>query len=110
MGATSVCVDAIGGMAGVTDAGGGNTSNHQWGYRTTSGGFVNYIQGETSTSFAIDGASFPGPGTYYLVCGTIPECGEIGVSNEIAVAVTTDAIGAPAVNAAVAINLIHSLC
>jgi len=86
-GATAVCSTSTAGTATVTDEGGG-VRTHQWGFRTVSGSpFITPIA-QTGTSYTIDGASFPGAGTYFLVCGTTPECGTLQVSNEIAVTVT----------------------
>jgi len=85
-GPTSVCTTCTAGTATVTDAGGGAVT-HQWGYRTVSNGAVTPIAGETGATYVIAGAHFPGPGTYYLVETTTPECGPVLVSNEITVVV-----------------------
>jgi len=87
-GNTTVCPTCTGGTASVTDTGGG-PATHQWGFRTTSGGAVTNIPGETGTSYLIDGNDFPGVGTYFLVETTTSTagCGTPLVSNEVTITV-----------------------
>ena len=88
-GPTTVCPTCMGGTATVTDTGGG-PATHQWGFRTTSGGAVTNIPGETGTSYVIDGNDFPGVGTYFLVETTTSSagCGAPLVSNEVQITVS----------------------
>jgi len=88
-GPTTVCPTCMGGTATVTDTGGG-PATHQWGFRTTSGGAVTNIPGETGTSYVIDGNDFPGVGTYFLVETTTSTagCGAPLVSNEVQITVS----------------------
>jgi Galactose oxidase, central domain/Immunoglobulin domain/PQQ-like domain/Kelch motif len=89
-GSTSVC-QATGCTAGtVTESHtGGGTLAHQWGFRTLSGGPISDIPGATSASYLITGTDFPGPGTYFLVVRTVPQCGPATVSNEVPITVTS---------------------
>ena len=88
-GSTTVCPTCTGGTASVTDTGGG-PATHQWGFRTTPGGAITNIGGQTGASYLIDGADFPGPGSYLLVERTTStsSCGAPLVSNEVPVTVT----------------------
>jgi subtilisin family serine protease len=88
VGNTTVCPTCTGGTATVTDTGGG-PATHQWGFRTTSGGAVTNIPGETATTYLIDGNDFPGVGTFFLVETTTSTagCGTPLVSNEVAITV-----------------------
>jgi len=89
-GVSSVCVDCIGGTAKAVELGGGTIVSRQWGYRTTSGGPITTIAGETSDSYALKGASFPGPGSYYVVVTSQPTCGPPTTSSEWPVTVIAD--------------------
>jgi subtilisin family serine protease len=88
VGNTTVCPTCTGGTATVTDTGGG-PATHQWGFRTTSGGAITNISGETATSYVIDGNDFPGVGNYFLVEVTTSTagCGTPLVSNEVGITV-----------------------
>ena len=87
-GVSTVCVDCIGGTLKATDIGGGPPLSRQWGYRTTSGtGTPVSLPGETGETYTLKGASFPGPGTYWVVVTTTPSCGGVTVSSEQAVTV-----------------------
>jgi len=109
MGSTTVCTMATGGVATVTDVG-GTTTTHQWGYRSSPGSpFPAMISGETGTTYTIDGADFPGAGTYYVICVTFPACGSFLISNEITVTVTADSM-APVVTAPAAATTTQTLC
>ena len=92
-GSTSVCPTCTGGTATVTDTGGG-PATHQWGFRTTSGGAITNIPGQTGISYVINGADFPGAGSYLLVERTTStaSCGAPLVSNEVPVTVTPVAL------------------
>lgn len=87
-GSTTLCNTPTGGTATAVNTGGG-TSTHQWGYRTTSGGAITDISGQTGTSYVITASHFPGGGTYYLVDRSTPYCGSVTTSNEIAVTIST---------------------
>ncbi|HSF38945.1 MAG TPA: S8 family serine peptidase [Thermoanaerobaculia bacterium] len=87
-GSTTIGSPCLGGTATVTDTGGG-TASHQWGYRTTSGGTITNLSGETGTSYVLNCASFPAAGSYLLVQRTTPGCGSTLISNEIPVTVTS---------------------
>ena len=87
-GSTTIGSPCLGGTATVTATGGG-TSSHQWGYRTTSGGAITNIAGQTGTSYVLNCASFPAAGSYFLVQRTTPGCGGTLISNEIPVTVTS---------------------
>ena len=89
-GYSTVCVDCIGGTIKPTDVGGGPAASRQWGYRTVSGGAVTDMPGETGETYVLKGASFPGPGTYFVVVRTTPTCGTADtVSAELAVTVVS---------------------
>jgi subtilisin family serine protease len=93
-GSTTIGSPCLGGTATVTDTGGG-TNAHQWGYRTTSGGAITNISGQTGTSYVLNCASFPAVGNYFLVERTTPGCGPTLISNEIPVTVTSVAAPPP---------------
>ncbi len=83
LGASTVCVDCIGGSAQAIETGGGIPVSRQWGYRTVSLGAITPIPGENGEFYILKGASFPGPGTYYVVVTTTPAaCGPALVSTE----------------------------
>jgi outer membrane protein assembly factor BamB len=86
-GLDTVCVDCIGGTVKPLDLGGGPALSRQWGFRTVSGGAITGMPGETGETYVLKGASFPGPGTYYVVVTTTPTCGSARVSTEQAVTV-----------------------
>jgi len=88
VGPTTVCETCTAGTATVTDTGGG-PATHQWGFRTTSGGAITNIPGQTGTSYVINGADFPGVGNYFLVevSTSTSNCGTPLVSNEVPVTV-----------------------
>jgi subtilisin family serine protease len=85
IGGASPC---LGGTASVTDTGGG-TATHQWGYRTTPGGSITSLPGQTGTTYQLNCANFPVIGTFYLVETTTPQCGSPMVSNETMVTVNS---------------------
>ncbi|MFN7960123.1 MAG: S8 family serine peptidase [Thermoanaerobaculia bacterium] len=87
-GSTTIGSPCLGGTATVTDTGGG-TANHQWGYRTVSGGAVTDLAGKTGGTYQLNCADFPAVGSYFLVERTTPGCGSTLVSNEVAVSVTS---------------------
>jgi serine protease AprX len=89
VGSTIFCANCTGGTASVTDAGGG-PATHQWGFRTSSGGAMTNIPGQTGTSYLLNGADFPGAGNYFLVERTTStaNCGAPLVSNEVPITVT----------------------
>lgn len=93
-GSTTIGSPCLGGTATVTNTGGG-TATHQWGYRTTSGGAVTNISGQTGTSYVLNCADFPATGNYFLVERTTPGCGSTMISNEIPVTVTAVAPPTP---------------
>jgi serine protease AprX len=88
VGPTTVCPTCAAGTATATDAGGGDAT-HQWGFRTTSGGPITSIPGQTATSYVIHGAHFPGMGHYFLVEVTTSAsvAGTSVVSNEVPITV-----------------------
>ena len=87
-GLDTVCLNCIGGTIKPLDLGGGPAVSRQWGYRTTSGvGLPVPIPGETGGTYVLKGASFPGPGTYYVVVTTTPSCGATRDSTEQVVTV-----------------------
>lgn len=86
-GSTTIGSPCLGGTATATDTGGGTVS-HQWGYRTTSGGAITDISGQTGSSYVLNCASFPATGNYFLVERATPGCGSTLISNEIPVTVT----------------------
>jgi N-acetylneuraminic acid mutarotase len=91
-GSSSVCTTCVGGTATESHTDGGPVT-HQWGYRTTSGGPITDIPGQTGPSYVLNGSDFPGPGSYFLVVRTTPLCGPTLISNEIGVTVTLSAPG-----------------
>jgi len=70
----------------------GGTPSYQWGKRSTSGGAITGLSGETSSTYTPDG-SVLGVGTWYIVCTVTPECGSVTTSNEVTVNVTTAIMG-----------------
>ncbi|HYH45500.1 MAG TPA: S8 family serine peptidase, partial [Thermoanaerobaculia bacterium] len=93
-GSTTIGTPCTGGTATVTTTGGGSAS-HQWGYRTTSGGAITNISGQTGTSYVLNCAHFPATGNYFLVARTTPGCGPILTSNEVPVTVTAVSVPPP---------------
>jgi WD40 repeat protein len=89
LGAATVCVNCIGGSATAIENGGGTVVSRQWGYRTISGsGAITAMAGETGEVYVLKGASFAGPGTYYVVVTSTSACGPTQqVSNEWTVTV-----------------------
>jgi len=87
-GSRTVCQSTAGGTVTATDFG-GCANTHQWGFRTTSGGAITAIAGETGTTYSIDGADFPGVGTFYLVETTTPSFGSPVTSNELTITVVS---------------------
>jgi subtilisin family serine protease len=87
VGSTSIGTPCQGGTATVTDTGGG-VNAHQWGFRTTPGGSITDIPGQTGTSYVLTCTDFPAPGVYYVVARTTPQCGPALVSNETMVSVS----------------------
>ncbi len=87
---STVCATCVGGTISESHTGGGVVT-HEWGYRTVSTtGPITWIPGQTGSTYDIDGADFPGPGTYYVVARTTPTCGVPLVSStEITVTVTS---------------------
>jgi hypothetical protein len=82
-GASMVCVDCIGGSAKAVEQGGGAIVSRQWSYRLISGsGGLTPLAGETGDTYVLKGASFPGPGTYYVVVTSTPTCGPATLSSE----------------------------
>ncbi len=84
---TSVCTSCTGLTVTETHSAGGPVT-YQWGYRTVSLGTVIDLPGRTSSTYQINGADFPGVGSYLLVVRTTPVCGLPQVSNEIDLSVT----------------------
>ena len=79
---TTFCSRCTGGTATVTDTGGG-PATHQWGYRTTTGGAITSIAGQSGATYLLNGADFPTAGSYFLVETTTPTCGPTITSNEV---------------------------
>ena len=100
---TTVCTLCTGGSVGVTDVGGAPVT-HQWGYRSTSGGPITPIAGETADSYLLDGADFPGTGSFFLVETTTPACGPVLTSNEVPVAVVAPAASADLVHGSIRVE------
>jgi sugar lactone lactonase YvrE len=86
----AVCASGTNGTATVSVTG-GTTHAYQWGYRTTPGGAITSLGGETSATYTIDGTDFGGTGTRYLVVTVTPGCGVPTVSNELTLEVTPPA-------------------
>jgi sugar lactone lactonase YvrE len=87
----AVCESGSYGTASVSVAG-GNDVTYQWGYRTTSGGRITPIAGETSPTYAIEETDLGGgTGTRYLVVTVTPECGVQTVSNQLPIELTSPA-------------------
>jgi FG-GAP-like repeat/PQQ-like domain len=87
-GATTLCVDCLGGTATETETGGGPVVGRAWGFRTASEGPVTPIPGQTGSTYVLNGLDFPGPGSYLLVETTTPTCGAPVVSNEVPVTIS----------------------
>jgi subtilisin family serine protease len=83
-GDTTICPGCQGATFNVNTTGGGPCS-HQWGYRLVPGGPVTALPGRTGASYLLDGNDFPGPGTYYVVAESTPQCGSPKISNEVEV-------------------------
>jgi len=106
-GSSEACPNSTGGIATVSDTGGGLTS-HQWGYRTTSTtGMILPLSGQIAAMYTINGSDFPAAGTYFLVCTTTPECGGAITSNEATVTVD---VTPPGVTPPSALTTTQSLC
>jgi hypothetical protein len=88
-GAAAVCPGGTGGTATVTDIGGGAAATQQWGYRTTSGGPISELFGQTGPTYLLSGTDFPSIGSYLLVCTTSSPCGAPFESNEIPITITS---------------------
>jgi hypothetical protein len=102
-GSTTVCLGGTGGTVTVTDTGGGSIG-HQWGYRTTSGGAITDIAGQTGSSCLLAANDFPGAGGYFLVCTSTPQCGTLMVSNEVPVTISSSvAPSTPVISAALSV-------
>ena len=84
---TAVCAGGTNGTATVSVSGGAG-GTYQWGYRTTSGGAITPIGGETTGTYTIDGTDLGGTGTRFVVVTVTPNCGVATVSNELPLAVT----------------------
>lgn len=82
----AACLDGVGPEYTATAVGGVEVA-YKWGYRTTTGGAVTDISGETASTYRLAGADFPAAGTYYLVCTVDPRCGDVTVSNELTVTI-----------------------
>jgi len=65
----------------------GGTPSYQWGKRSTPGGAITDLSGETASTYTPDGSQL-GVGTWYIVCTVTPECGSAMTSNEVTVNVT----------------------
>jgi hypothetical protein len=89
-GAAQACASGSGGLVSATDVGGGGSA-HQWGFRTVSGGPTTPIPAATAATYRIEGADFPGPGSYFLVCTATPRCGSPVASHELAVTILAGA-------------------
>jgi outer membrane protein assembly factor BamB len=87
-GSVTMCVDCLGGTATAVETGGGAALGREWGFRTTSGGTITPIPGQTASTYVLNGLDFPGPGTYYLVETTTPTCGAPAISNEVTVTIS----------------------
>ena len=74
---------------------GGGFLLYQWGYRTSPVGGITDISGETGADYLLDGADFPGPGTYWLVLTVTPECGVPMVSSNVQVIVSAATLPNP---------------
>jgi outer membrane protein assembly factor BamB len=87
-GPVTVCTNCVGGVVSETHAGGGTIMGYQWLWGTAAGGPYNVIPSQTGATYTINGADFPGPGTYYLVTSILPTCGAAVISsNQIVVQV-----------------------
>jgi hypothetical protein len=89
-GAAQACASGSGGLVSATDVGGGGSAR-QWGLRTVSGGPTTPIPAATAATYRIEGADFPGPGNYFLLCTATPRCGSPIVSPELAVTILAGA-------------------
>jgi hypothetical protein len=87
-GPVNVCEVCTGPMATSSVTGGGVVT-YQWGYRTGAGGTLNFLAGETNPTYTIEGADFPGPGTYLLALRVTPACGLPLDSNDVEINVAT---------------------
>jgi outer membrane protein assembly factor BamB len=85
-GAMSACPSGTGGSIASTVTGGSSTT-YQWGYRSSPGGPTTNIAGQTGVSYTVNGAHFPGVGTWYVVLRVTPSCGTPTDSNEVAVSI-----------------------
>jgi len=112
MGTTTVCTNATGGTLTATEVGGGNGNRRQWQLRTMSGGSGFPISNQTGITYQINGADFPGPGTYFVVCVTVPspDCGTFTASNEIQVTVNSDMASGPVVTAPSTATVTQTIC
>ena len=88
----SLCTTCTGATVTESHTAGGAVT-HQWGYRTATLGAIIDLPGRTGPSYELNGADFPGVGSYLLVVRTTPNCGTATVSNEIPVDITAAAPG-----------------
>lgn len=89
--AQAFAVSTTGNQLTVSESGCGTVTSRQWGYRTTSGGTITNISGQTGTSYtpAATDLNSNSVGTYYIVCSsTVGSCSITQTSNEVQVDVT----------------------
>jgi outer membrane protein assembly factor BamB len=93
-----VCTSCVGGVVSEAHSGGGTITGYQWFWGTMAGGpYPNVIPSQTGPTYTINGADFPGPGTYFLVVRVQPTCGGPAVSTtqivvQVQPSVPTDAV------------------
>ncbi|MFY7878709.1 MAG: beta strand repeat-containing protein, partial [Lacibacter sp.] len=86
----TICSGSSGTSLSVSETGGGTITGRQWGYRTTSGGSITNISGQTGASYTPAAADLGGSGVRYIVCTSTPTCGSPTVSNEITITVNAN--------------------
>ena len=84
--AQAICYTASGSVLTVVETGGG-TITRQWGKRSSTGGAITDIVGQTATTYTPTGASL-GAGSWFVVCTSTPACGGPIISNEVSVTVS----------------------
>ncbi|HEX6099032.1 MAG TPA: hypothetical protein VF432_22155 [Thermoanaerobaculia bacterium] len=57
----------------------GDVAGYQWGYRTTAGGPITPLAGETNKRYYLSFDDFPAGGQYRIVCVVTPPCGAANI-------------------------------
>jgi len=87
-GSANLCPGTTGGTITATDNGGTASNTHSWWFATVHNAAGTQITGQSGTSYVLNAADFPGPGTYYVTCHSRASCNSTDArSNEITVVI-----------------------